>query len=360
MNQIEENHEDELSIFEPLSSHTSIHSREWIESRSINQSTEYPALEFLVPPQSAEYMDLKNSTLKVKIRLTDATDQPITTGDVGLVNLALHSIFSQVDCTLQQTPVGQTGTNYPYKAYIDTLLSTNENDKITLQSQLFVKDEGGRDDPAVDTGSNTGLYMRALYTKEGHILEIEGPIHLDIFQQNRLMINGVSLALKFWPSKNSFCLMSDTENASYKVQILDASFKLCVQKPNAGVLMAHSKMIRDTPAIYPYVNSSLKIASISKGQYSYSENNLFQSEIPTQLVVGMVASASYGGDYKRSPMFFQPFDCNFLGLYIDGQTYPSKPLQPNFAGNSSVEAYRTLSTFKKDIAVSLSEFNVHF
>lgn len=119
-------------------------------------------------------------------------------------------------------------------------------------------------------------------------------------------------------------------------------------------------MIRDTPAIYPYVNSSLKIASISKGQYSYSENNLFPSEIPTQLDVGMVASASYGGDNKRSPMFFQPFDCNFLGLYIDGQTYPSKPLQPNFAGNSSVEAYRTLSTFKKDIAVSLSEFNVHF
>jgi hypothetical protein len=200
-------------------------------------------LEFLVPPQAAGYMDLKNSTLKVKIRLTDATDQPITTNDVGVVNLALHSIFLQVDCTLQQTPVGQTCTNYSYKASIDTLLSTNKNDKITLQYQLFVKDQGGRDDPDVNTGSNTGLYLRALYTKEGQILEMEGPIRLYIFQQNRLMINGVRLTLKFWPSKNSFRLLSETENASYKVQMLDASFKLGVQKPNAGVLMAHSKMI---------------------------------------------------------------------------------------------------------------------
>jgi hypothetical protein len=32
--------------------------------------------------------------------------------------------------------------------------------------------------------------------------------------------------------------MSGEEGAAYAVQILDASFKLCLQKPNAGVLMA--------------------------------------------------------------------------------------------------------------------------
>lgn len=116
MNHIEENHADGLSIFEAPPTNTAILN----EYRPTNQITEYAALEFLVPPQSVGYMDLKNSSLKVKLK-THTSDKPITTDDMGLVNLALHSIFSQVDCILQQTSVNQVGTNYPYKAYLDTL-----------------------------------------------------------------------------------------------------------------------------------------------------------------------------------------------------------------------------------------------
>ena len=52
----------------------------------------------------------------------------------------------------------------------------------------------------------------------------------------------------------------------------------------------------------------------------------------------------------------QPFDCYFIGLYIDWHTYPVKHVQPNVPGNNYVEAYRTLAAFKKDINVSLLEF----
>jgi hypothetical protein len=38
-----------------------------------------------------------------------------------------------------------------------------------------------------------------MYTNKGQIVEMEGPIHIDIFQQNRLLVNGVGLALKLWP-----------------------------------------------------------------------------------------------------------------------------------------------------------------
>ncbi|VDI75196.1 Hypothetical predicted protein [Mytilus galloprovincialis] len=103
--------------------------------------------------------------------------------------------------TSEKTAVGQTGTNYPYKAYIDTLLSTSANDKVELESQMFIKETAGHDDPNVRGGSNTGLYIRGEYTKEGRILELEGPIHSDIFQQNRLIINGVSLSLRLHQSR---------------------------------------------------------------------------------------------------------------------------------------------------------------
>jgi hypothetical protein len=64
--------------------------------------------------------------------------------------------------------------------------------------------------------------------------------------------------------------MSGEEGAAYAVQILDASFKLCLQKPNAGVLMAHSKLLANGTAMYSCVSTSFKIASLSKGEYSHS------------------------------------------------------------------------------------------
>lgn len=69
-----------------------------------------------MPPLFTGYMDLKNSRLKIKLRILNRCNTPITEENaVGLTKLPLHSIFAQVDTSLQQTPVSQLGTNYPYK-----------------------------------------------------------------------------------------------------------------------------------------------------------------------------------------------------------------------------------------------------
>ena len=91
-----------------------------------------------------------------------------------------------MDCSLQQTSVTQTGTNY--KAYIDTLLETGANDRVLRDSQLFEKDSPGYHDD-VRNGANIGLYTRSMYTDEGRLLELEGPLHLDVFRQKRLIVN---------------------------------------------------------------------------------------------------------------------------------------------------------------------------
>ncbi|CAG2210266.1 unnamed protein product [Mytilus edulis] len=207
----------ELSIFTPPPRNIAIQRREFIEFeyRAISQLSNCADLEFLIPPQFAGYLDLKRSTLNVKVRLHDAYDIPILKDEnVGLVNLCLHSLFFQVDCYLQQTAVGQAGTNYPYKAYIDTLLSTSANDKVELESQLFIKMPLV---PMILTFVGVGIpgsISEVNTQKEGRILELEGPIHSDIFQQNRLIINGVSLSLRLHQSKNAFRLMSDKSDES--------------------------------------------------------------------------------------------------------------------------------------------------
>ena len=141
MNHLEENNEDGLLIFTPPPANTAIQSRPWIEYCLLNQIIEYATLDFVVLPQSAGYMDLRRSTLRVRFRLLDTTGSHMGKHtNVALVNLPLRTLFSQVDCSLQQTAVTQAGPNYPYKT-----------------SQLFEKDTAEHhDDADIRTGSNTG------------------------------------------------------------------------------------------------------------------------------------------------------------------------------------------------------------
>ncbi|CAC5392372.1 unnamed protein product [Mytilus coruscus] len=181
MNLLEENHDDKLSLFTTPPTNTGIQAREWIEYRPTNQVSGESPLEVLISAQPARYMDLSRSVLRIKLRLLDAAGNPIAKDDnAALINLSLHSIFSQVDCYLQQTSIGKLGSIYPSKAYMDTLLNTGANDYVQRTSQLFEKDTAGyHDDANVQTGSNTALYLRSRYTDEGLILEMEGPIHLN-------------------------------------------------------------------------------------------------------------------------------------------------------------------------------------
>jgi hypothetical protein len=158
-----EKHLDGLSIFEAPPTDTALQAREWIEYRPTNQITEYAALEFNVPPQSSSYIDLNRSLIKIKCRLTKESGEPIdsdadTNPDkVALVNLALHSLVAQIDCMLQQTQVSQLGTNYPYKAYLDTIPGAPMDELVQLKSQLYFKDDD-QDDLEPD-GSNHGLWI---------------------------------------------------------------------------------------------------------------------------------------------------------------------------------------------------------
>jgi hypothetical protein len=61
---------DELSVFTPPLTNTGVNTRQWIEYRPTNQISGESPLEFLIPPQSVGYMDLRRGTLKIKLRLT--------------------------------------------------------------------------------------------------------------------------------------------------------------------------------------------------------------------------------------------------------------------------------------------------
>ncbi|OOY93678.1 hypothetical protein BOW18_12190 [Solemya velum gill symbiont] len=149
-------HDTSLALFQTPQTVLGSQGTEWVTYRPVNQLTGGSAIEFTIPPMANTYLDLQRTLLNLKVKITksDGSDVGALTDDeVGLVNAPLHTLFSQVDLNVQQQPMSEVGSCYPYKAYLDVLLNTE--DKVELTSQLFAKDIKSNDVTIIGA-SNTG------------------------------------------------------------------------------------------------------------------------------------------------------------------------------------------------------------
>lgn len=340
---INEVHGNELALFQTPTAETGTQRREWVSYRPVNQITEGSALEFNIPSTSTTYIDLKHSELYIKARVTkhDGTQIGDKTADpVALVNAPLHTMFSQVDLSVQQHPISEVGPHYPFKAYLDTLLDTENKEE--LQAQGFQEDESGHMDATPDKLKNNGLILRHPLTEGGKMIDLVGDLKLDLCKQERLLINGLPLNLKFWQTNDAFRLMAKAGADHYKLRIEDAVLRVATVKINPGVLLGHAEALKKASAVYPFTKSVVKTYAVAGGQYSFTQDDLFQGEVPSRVIIGLVSSNAVHGSYEKNPYNFQNYDCNFVGFYVNGQSVPSHPLQPNYGADNFIEAYQQL------------------
>ena len=166
---------------------------------------------------------------------------------------------------------------------------------------------------------------------------MEGRLHCDIFHQNRLLMNGVDVKIRLIPSKSSFNLIGPDD--TYRSIITHASFFARKIRLNPAVALAQAKALEIAPAKYPVKRVVVKTFTVPRGNASVVQDNLFLSQTPNRLVIGLVASDAFNGSIITNPFNFATHDVSFLSLYLDGKQVPSKPLQPNFAEGQFIRAY---------------------
>ena len=89
----------------------------------INKLEDNGPIEFVIDNTSDKFLDLNNSILKVKCKITKANGQNLAEADkVSVINYPVSSLFSQVDILLGGKVMSSSAITYPYKAYIETLL----------------------------------------------------------------------------------------------------------------------------------------------------------------------------------------------------------------------------------------------
>ena len=336
-----------LALFEKPSVNTGIIGYKWVQYRPISQISNSGLLQFTISGTSNHYVNLKNSYLQLKGYVTNQKGDPINaTDEVAFENLPLQTLWSQLDVSLQQQVINsKVGTNYAYKAYLDVLLNHSLNEmENQLTSQLFYMDDAG----FMDNGkANSGYRLRQRFTSTGLELQMEGPLYLDIGQQERPIINGVEINLKFWPNKPSFFLSSSKQGYNFK--ITDAALNVCMVEVSPAILVGHAAALKQSPALYPFHQSEFKTFSIPKGQYEHSIDNIFQGDVPSDMVVGLVSSRGYIGDYAKNPFNFNHYNCNYCGFFINGNSTPSQPFQPLYNSNPPFKRRNKRSTREKAV-----------
>jgi hypothetical protein len=340
---------DEVLLFERPSTVVAYDKIQYVEYRPTMQLSNGGSIDFVIPPTANQYINLKKTYLKVKVKLvkSDGSDIDLTKVLVSCINLPLHTIFNQVDVLLQQQLVSSTGgQTYGYKSFFETMLQYGSDAKTSqLSAQGFYKEDPGDldvssiSDVIARGGEAEGYVARWMLFIAGQEVDFIGPLNADICQQNRLILNGVEIQIRMWPSKDAFRLLTTDTTDAYKMEIVDATLNVCKVSPSPTLLLAHAAGLKESPALYPYSKTQMKIFNVPIGQYNFRLDDLFQGDVPSHLFIGMVKSQAFSGDYTLNPFNMQHFNLNSLGVYVNDESLPGKPLQISFEKKSYMDAY---------------------
>jgi hypothetical protein len=114
----------ELDLFSIPATQTSVESGMYVDYHPVSSITSGAPIEFGVNATGEDYLDLSNSQLHVRAKIVKANGDDLSAASsVRPVNNFLHSLFSQVDVSLNGTLITSSTNTYAYRAYIEPLLS---------------------------------------------------------------------------------------------------------------------------------------------------------------------------------------------------------------------------------------------
>ena len=297
----------------------------WEQKGLTSALTDQGPYEFVVSGAGEDYIDLSNTHLFVEAQIVknDGTNLADDT-DVGPVNLWMHSLFSDVSVSLNEKLVSPPTSVYPYRAYLETLLSYGPAAKDSqLTGVMWYKDTPGQQEKR--TNDNKGFVSRKALIAESKPVQMMGKLHLDLFCQEKYLLNQVELKIKLRRSRDVFALMGDADG--YKIKIRDLSLFVRKVQLSPAIRMGHVKALEKTSCKYPIRRVEVKVDTVPTGNTNYVQDNMFLGHVPEKQVIICVESDALNWNIAKNPFNFHHFKINFVALNEEGRQIPTKPLQ---------------------------------
>ena len=321
----------EVDLFSVPPTQVTAEQGHWATIQLCNPVTDAGPYKFLIPRDNM-MLDLNKNFLYIKMNLVSgsgaglADDPPV----VAPINYLAATFFKQVIVKLGDKEVYNSGSLYMYQAYLETLLNYGKDVKNgQLKGGLWTDD--GNPDTLTD---NAAFAERATRTKSSDEFELIAPIHCDVFNQERYMLSNIPLTIELHRNSDAFCLQTAKAVPSYKLKVLDMCWYVRKVKIQDSLSLAMEQLMREQgmTAKYPIRRVRMVNRHIPTGTRSVMENNVFNGQLPRRIILGLVASNSFNGDFATSPIRFQPFNMNELCVWVGDKQHG--PIRMNYHTSS--------------------------
>ena len=288
---------------------------------------------------SGNYTDLSEASLFIEYTVVTADDATVTaTDEAAPVNNILHSIFANVQMLINGEKVTGNYEQYPYKAYLTDLIATEHRDKVTRMEgcQKWISDTPGQMD--VRGAANTGWVKRRADSVGAERKSVVGKPHLDMLDQCKLLPSHCELRFIFERTTNLFH-MQQAAGLDYSVVIKKAEMTIRQVVVRDEVVEVHNKSVLDPRmGAFNYSISRSKVIkhTWAQGAQDYTFTLPDTTQIPSQLILGLVKESASAGSKGENPYNFKHYDIRETAVQFDDQKFEVKT---NFTTGNVTQAY---------------------
>jgi hypothetical protein len=372
INNSEDCAKSELDLFSVPPTQTVVEEGVWDTIQPHPNFEKSSVITFDIPGTNIHYIDLSQTELHIKCKLNKKLESEIKNDveypkDVYIINNVLHSLFQQIQISLNNAPVENTNRNYAYRAYLENLLCYNKESKQTFLTNCgWEKDVAGvvseKDGKIKKTGldegigpitfvktsaegiskSAEGMITRTLPFCNSKVVEYIGQLHCDTANINRYLLNNVNVNVTLTRSKPEF-LFCGTACSGYDMVIEECLLKIRRVNISQSVMLAHAMALEKTTAKYPIKRVEVKNIQVPVNSPKFAIQNLARGVMPTRVVVGLVDNVAFAGSFDKNPFNFHHYKMKELTLKVSSRALPySTALTFDFENNQYREGYQTL------------------
>ena len=138
--------------------------------------------------------------------------------------------------------------------------------------------------------------------------------------------------------------MSSAAAPTFKVVITETVLFVRKVKLASSIILSHAAALKHSSAKSPVRRIDCKVLSIPRGFSSFNPYNLFLGHIPKRIVLVLLDIQAYN-TYSANPFNFKHHNLTQMGVYVDGEQIPRKPLFLNFdeaGGQNVIAGYQSL------------------
>lgn len=323
---------------------------------------------FHYPNVGTDFIDLARTQLYMKLRIleedSDGTFTELKDTDYALpIDLIMQTMWQNVVIKLNGQIVSSSNNTYAYKSFFEYLLSSSDESK-KYQASLM----GGSPDtryfnqthpnkPPVNDGlvtryrwfkklDRSGTSVRSEDAENLGSVEFIGKLFADICNQQKYLLNEVAIEISLIPNNDPFRLMVHGEKKA-RLHIDDVNLQICHVALQPALKMQIDKILdprsgQAMPCIYPMGRVSVTPIQIPKDSYQMMKTDLWQGEVPSRVIVGLVDSEAFQGHYQKNPFFFDHFNLSGVSFKLGNEDVPSEPLTVNIEASDYVMGLASL------------------